>query len=291
MGAVGADLEGVQRQARVVDRARRRGEVVDEVDRVVEEERLGDVAVQRDEARVVDVLDVLQRPRVEVVDADHAVALRPAGGRRDASPESPPLRVTTQVAARSRSQGRSRIAAPTPAAFATGARLNAACPGRRRAGRGCGASGSRRSDAQPPRPRGRRPPGIERRGAAAASSPVLALRRRRRGRSPALDRDPADQGRRGRPARLRRLDAGRRPPRGARRPPHPRAQHPRRPARAGRVRSPGPPGAARAARAGDQRRRGCSPASSPTSAARSASRLRATPTPRSRRSPAGATRR
>ena len=32
VGAVGADLERVQRQPQVVDRARRRGEVVDEVD-------------------------------------------------------------------------------------------------------------------------------------------------------------------------------------------------------------------------------------------------------------------
>ena len=43
--AVGADLERVQRQPQVVDRRRRRGEVVDEVDRLVDEERLDDVVV------------------------------------------------------------------------------------------------------------------------------------------------------------------------------------------------------------------------------------------------------
>ena len=46
VGAVGADLERVQRQPQVVDRRGRRGEVVDEVDRLVDEERLDDVRVQ-----------------------------------------------------------------------------------------------------------------------------------------------------------------------------------------------------------------------------------------------------
>ena len=75
VGAVGADLERVQRQPQVVDRARRRGEVIDEVDRLVDEERLGEVVLDEEVAVVADVLDVLQRPRVEVVDADHAVTL------------------------------------------------------------------------------------------------------------------------------------------------------------------------------------------------------------------------
>ena len=44
--AVRADLERVQRQPQVVDRRRRRREVVDEVDRLVDEERLDDVRVQ-----------------------------------------------------------------------------------------------------------------------------------------------------------------------------------------------------------------------------------------------------
>ena len=49
VGAVGADLERVQRQAQVVDRAGRRGEVVDEVDRLVDVERLGQVVLQEGE--------------------------------------------------------------------------------------------------------------------------------------------------------------------------------------------------------------------------------------------------
>ena len=49
MGAVGADLERMQRQALVVDRTRRRGEVVDEID-VLDLERLGEVVIEEPEA-------------------------------------------------------------------------------------------------------------------------------------------------------------------------------------------------------------------------------------------------
>ena len=73
VGAVGADLERVQRQPQVVDRRRGRGEVVDEVDRLVDEERLDDVLVQERELGHADVLDVGERAGLEVVDADHAV--------------------------------------------------------------------------------------------------------------------------------------------------------------------------------------------------------------------------
>ncbi len=71
--AVGADLERVQRQPQVVDRARRGGEVVDEVDRLVDEERLDDVPVQERELGHADVLDVEERAGLDVVDADHSV--------------------------------------------------------------------------------------------------------------------------------------------------------------------------------------------------------------------------
>ena len=64
VGAVGAHPQRVQRQPRVVDRAGRRGHVVDEVDRLV------DLVVRRDvdhpelEVRAVgDVLDVAERAR------------------------------------------------------------------------------------------------------------------------------------------------------------------------------------------------------------------------------------
>ena len=72
---VGADLERVQRQPQIVDRARGRGEVVDEVDRLLDEQRLGEVVLDERELRRADVVDVLQRPGVEVVDADHPVAV------------------------------------------------------------------------------------------------------------------------------------------------------------------------------------------------------------------------
>src|SRR6185437_11351814 len=62
--------------AQVVDRARRAREVEDVVDALREEEGLGDVVVYEEEVLAVfQVLDVLQRARVEVVDADDAVAL------------------------------------------------------------------------------------------------------------------------------------------------------------------------------------------------------------------------
>jgi hypothetical protein len=48
--------------------------VVDEVDRLLDRDELGQVLVDELELVLADVLDVLERPRVEVVDADHAVA-------------------------------------------------------------------------------------------------------------------------------------------------------------------------------------------------------------------------
>ena len=74
VGPVGADLERVQGQPQVVDRRGRRGQVVDEVDRLVDEIRLDDVEVEVDERVIADVLDVGERAGLEVVDADHAVA-------------------------------------------------------------------------------------------------------------------------------------------------------------------------------------------------------------------------
>ena len=71
--AVRADLQRVQRQPQVVDRRRGRREVVDEVDRLVDEVGLDDVGVDVDELRNPDVLDVRERPGLQVVDADHAM--------------------------------------------------------------------------------------------------------------------------------------------------------------------------------------------------------------------------
>ena len=58
----------------VVVRARERGEVEDEVDRLVDEDRLGDVVGTNRNASSADVLDVRERAADEVVDADDPVA-------------------------------------------------------------------------------------------------------------------------------------------------------------------------------------------------------------------------
>ena len=73
VGAVRAGLERVQRQPQVVDRARRAREVVDEVDRLVDPDRLHDVLRQEDEVVAAHVRDVRERPGLEVVDADDAM--------------------------------------------------------------------------------------------------------------------------------------------------------------------------------------------------------------------------
>ena len=67
-------LSECERHAEVVLRARERGEVVDEVERLVDEERLRDVVVDEPERVVADVLDVRERAADEVVDADDALA-------------------------------------------------------------------------------------------------------------------------------------------------------------------------------------------------------------------------
>src|SRR6185437_8876095 len=75
--AIGAHLQGVQRQAQVVDRRGGRGQVVDEVDRLVDLVGLDDVYVHVPEALgVADVLDVGQGAGLEVVGADDPVPAR-----------------------------------------------------------------------------------------------------------------------------------------------------------------------------------------------------------------------
>jgi hypothetical protein len=65
----------VQRLPQIVDRARERGQVVDEVDRPRHVNVLDDVVVQELEVAAADVLEVRERRRLEVVDTDDAVAL------------------------------------------------------------------------------------------------------------------------------------------------------------------------------------------------------------------------
>src|SRR5213076_3135306 len=74
MRAVRADLEARERHAEVVLWARERGEVVDEVERLVDEERLRHVVRDEPERAVVDVLDVREGAAEQVVDADDAQA-------------------------------------------------------------------------------------------------------------------------------------------------------------------------------------------------------------------------
>src|SRR5205814_5680814 len=61
--------------AHVIDRARKRGEMEDVVDRLVDLDRLGHVVVEERERLVAQVRDVLERPRLQVVDTDNAVTL------------------------------------------------------------------------------------------------------------------------------------------------------------------------------------------------------------------------
>ena len=75
MRAVRADLERRERGAQVVDRARERREVEHEVDRLLDPDRLDHVVVEEVELVAAGVGDVLQRPRLQVVDAEHAMAL------------------------------------------------------------------------------------------------------------------------------------------------------------------------------------------------------------------------
>ena len=73
---VRADLQGQQRQAQVVDRARDRREVEDEADRALDRDRLHHVVVDELEIVAPQVLDVLERGGLEIVHADHVVPLR-----------------------------------------------------------------------------------------------------------------------------------------------------------------------------------------------------------------------
>ncbi len=63
----------MERHAQVVDRAGQRGEVVDEVDRLLAHDRLDHVVVEEGERIVAEVVDVLERRDDKVVDADDAV--------------------------------------------------------------------------------------------------------------------------------------------------------------------------------------------------------------------------
>ena len=134
VGAVGAHLQRVQRQPQVVDRAGRRGEVEDVVDRLGDLEVLGHVVLdgrRRRPSRMCSMFSSV--PGVEVVHADARGGPRPGGGRRGASRGSPPRRSRGTSArgpaysAARRGRRRTGTAGPRPAsASSTGARTRAA---------------------------------------------------------------------------------------------------------------------------------------------------------------------
>ena len=79
VGAVGPDLERLQRQAQVVDGTRRAREVIDEIDGLRDLDVLRQIVWHEDERVSPEVLDVGERARLEVVDADHTVVFRQEG--------------------------------------------------------------------------------------------------------------------------------------------------------------------------------------------------------------------
>ena len=90
MRAQRADLERRDRMLQVIDRAGRRGEVQDVVDRPVDLERMRDVVADEGEAVVAaQMLDVGRAAGDEVIDADDFVALGAGSARTDGSRRSP----------------------------------------------------------------------------------------------------------------------------------------------------------------------------------------------------------
>jgi hypothetical protein len=65
----------MERQPEIVDRAGGARKMEDEVDRLVNLDVLDQVVIEKEESLVTDVLDVLERARVEVVDAKDAMSL------------------------------------------------------------------------------------------------------------------------------------------------------------------------------------------------------------------------
>ena len=76
VGPVRAHFERMQGQAEVVDRAGRAGQVEHDVHGLLEKERLGEVVVDEVKIRaVLNVLNVLERASIEVVDTDDPISI------------------------------------------------------------------------------------------------------------------------------------------------------------------------------------------------------------------------
>lgn len=76
VGPVRADLERLKRQPQIIDGRCGRRKVIDKIDRLVDEVGTNDVAVDVEELGATDVLDVCQRPSLQIVNADYAVAAK-----------------------------------------------------------------------------------------------------------------------------------------------------------------------------------------------------------------------
>ncbi len=95
---VRADLERLQRQPQVVDRARRAREVVDEVDRLRRSRRAASGrAGTKTNGVAAEVLDVRERAGLEVVDADRRGGPRASSASQRWEPRNPAPPVTTEV--------------------------------------------------------------------------------------------------------------------------------------------------------------------------------------------------
>jgi hypothetical protein len=113
VGADGAHLEGLDRVLEVVDRAGRRGEVEDGVQRAGDVDEVGHVHADQPEPLADQVLDVAQASGEEVVHADDVPALgqQPAA---QVGPEEAGAARDQRARHASRSRGRSASAPAAP---------------------------------------------------------------------------------------------------------------------------------------------------------------------------------
>ena len=232
VGAVRADLQRVQRQPLVVDRARRRGQVVDEVDRLVDLDELGDVEVEEDEVVRRGCARCSARFPVSRLSTQMTRWPLPSRVSQRWEPRKPAPPVTTQVLidGREHTRGPRRIPQFAPR---TGTFGDEPCElwhqfsMKRRGGvavvKGVTSGGETKVSPEARRRAATRPDREPRRGLPPDRPPVLDLRGRRRGRLPAGARDPAHQGASDRRRQPRPLDADGDQARGARRPPPARA--------------------------------------------------------------------
>jgi hypothetical protein len=74
VGSLRADLQGLQRQPQIVDRAGRARQVIDEVDRLLDPDRHRQIVRHKHQLLRPHVLDIRQRTRLQVVHTHHPIA-------------------------------------------------------------------------------------------------------------------------------------------------------------------------------------------------------------------------